>query len=508
MPDSNNTNLPEINETSLHRIAKRVKKWQLITPKPPLTEYSYSSEIDQGLFDSEEYYEYEDKDFNLIYDKKLKKFLPIGEYLRVYLDNKNENIVKIESIKPFYWEEWSFDEDIERKNDIPKPDDGKIEDLILIKLKKDDLEKRNVLILNNSLPFVMYEFEINFTKIQIGQFTNSHHNIFDYTRIYFQKKVSLTYIIFEKTEKKVKTAIFGNTIFQAEVDFSCSIFEGRNAFIFTTFQKETRFNHAIFDDISFWYVYFMDLSQFIGSEFNNLDFADCIGTDELNFGGVVIKTGQIWSLCFQKSSQNKNEPKLDLSSANISNRFTLQPLIFKDQKIIIDLSNSYFENKLYFYVMVICTYKKWNNVILHLHNANFSQFVSDSRDITTIQLYKTFNEKSYISEVKKDNKSNKKFSVDGFKKRVYEEMLAERRIFRKILQDLHWGDKADEEYAKIMDLQTELKGSRGKIEKFVFSWLFGWGVRIKNILISGVFFNIILLCNIWFFRRKLEYSGS
>jgi len=63
-----------------------------------------------------------------------------------------------------------------------------------------------------------------------------------------------------------------------------------------------------------------------------------------------------------------------------------------------------------------------------------------------------------------------------------EEAIAERRVFRKILQDLNWGDKADEEYAKIMELQTDLEENKWKklATKFFFGWWVGWGVRILN----------------------------
>lgn len=81
-------------------------------------------------------------------------------------------------------------------------------------------------------------------------------------------------------------------------------------------------------------------------------------------------------------------------------------------------------------------------------------------------------------------------------KDVLEKVIQEKRIWRSILDNLHWGDEADKVYADIMDKQLELKYLEkdfwGKVwlsvwDDFIYKKCFGWDVRILNPIVTGVF---------------------
>ncbi len=483
MPDSNNTNLPIIEENSLHRIAKRVKKWQLITPKPSLTEYSCSSEIDQGLFDIEEYYEYEDKDFNLIYDKKLKKFLPIGEYLRVYLDNKDENILKIESIKPFYWKEWNFEEDIERVDFNAKVGRTKRRigenTLGVFTQSAADFYQNNFD--NTSDFYVKYDFGIKFNSIKIGNISLAFIDENSKTvNIYFKEDFSFKYITFEGG------CYFTNTIFEKKVWLTDCNFE------------ETKFLSCKFSENIFLSASkFNKMLEFIKTTFNSNE--NTIAFNENKFFGLttfdscVFKKLDFFESHFYKITKFNN---CFISDLSFSNNYFKEDIYFKRvqnienaQEISISFSDSTFSQKLYF-SLANDSKENYQNLTLNLYHASFGDFVCDDRNLAETNLHYSDRNGNFTNgnEKKKDD---------------IERAIAERRVFRKILQDLHWGDKADEEYAKIMDLQLKLdfleNDGAAKLKQFFFGWWLGWGVRILNWKFwkGGIVWSSLFLCFIF-----------
>jgi hypothetical protein len=124
----------------------------------------------------------------LIKNPETKEILEIGDYLTIETD-KNDKISIIQSLKPFYWQEWSFKEDIEREDwskwvDMSEdeyteiiitgnftPDNGELEKEFLAKFPKIAKERYKSNLRN---PFVKYDFEVNFgSTITIGSVLNS-----------------------------------------------------------------------------------------------------------------------------------------------------------------------------------------------------------------------------------------------------------------------------------------------------------------------------------------------
>jgi hypothetical protein len=132
MIELNPDNLPVIEENSLHRIVTTVKLYKEFNELGQEKFEEIYSQADpkslEGVCYERYYKNYQkyrrNKPFELLNSPFLKRVagesqsgysLELGEYLKVDLD-ENKNVISVESQKPFYWKEWSFEEDIERED--------------------------------------------------------------------------------------------------------------------------------------------------------------------------------------------------------------------------------------------------------------------------------------------------------------------------------------------------------------------------------------------------------
>jgi uncharacterized protein YjbI with pentapeptide repeats len=248
------------------------------------------------------------------------------------------------------------------------------------------------------------------------------------------------FICISNTNSKVKKSNY------LEIEFCSNKFSAFSKLFLSDLIKKVNFYKTEFSD--------SDQSNFIISKCL-LDYSNTVFHSNLDFhsffsSNVHIKFHQ--AIFFKKVTFEINENNtLDLSNADFKDSIFFRPRHNNDK-----------------------IYKK---ITLGLYNLSYTNFFSKSREISEINLL--------LNGINKKKQNRKDLT---------EKQIAERRVFRKILQDLHWGDYADEEYAKIMDLQLDLKFQEtGNTfgnwwEKWIYQKAFGWGVRMQNIIWTSIVF--------------------
>jgi hypothetical protein len=560
MAEENPDNLPVIEENSLHRIVTTVKLYQEFK--------SLGKEKFEEIYENDDP-EYQKTLVRVCYDRYYKNYqkygktkpfellkiplgegwqtksdgvfsLELGDYLKVDL-NQNKKVTEIQSLKPFYWKDWTFEEDIEREDwsrvlEIDK------ERSVVGNFTPDENIK------NKNNPFIKYDFDLDFKNITFGLVKTT-------ARSYFKGRANFESAIFEGDAYFVSTifedwisfdsanfkafATFGST-FENTADFRSANFKDRANFMLASFKGDTCFESATFKGWAFFMstnfnswtnfksVNFEYKAYFRSAKFKNMaDFESVTFNDKADFEfATFMGRADFSSVTFRGESDffftnfydetffnhirfknrinnQNNNFQINFSESTFHKDFYLQPDISKEQNLTIDLSNNRFENRLNLSLVDDSLYK---NLTINLKNISYMDFVCDDYNLHKTKLWYTENQlerKKFVNKYPKpqtqldfkneeelliyqEKKSCLKITDDLKEKDITEQAISERRVFRKILQDLNWGDKADEEYARIMNLQTKLKGILGIAEKLVFGVLFGWGIRLKNILISGV----------------------
>jgi len=309
-------NLPIIKETSLHKLATTVKLYQEFNEL-------CKKGFEKGKAKFEEKYDksdpksldrvcykkhYKNGKFDLIKNPETGEILEIGGYLRIETD-KNNKITKIESLKSFYWQMWSFKEDVEREDwsrGVEKiqaenhektitgnftPDNGELEKKVLAKFPKITKEQYES---NLGNPFVKYDFGVNFgSKIEIGDV----HNLLN-QKVYFVANVSFYYTTFTGATQ------FGGATFTGNADFEGTTFTGMAYFEDRTFTGDADFRGATFTgaalfvgatftgETNFENVTFTGPAYFEGATFTgDADFRNVTFTGPADFGGATF-TGE------------------------------------------------------------------------------------------------------------------------------------------------------------------------------------------------------------------------
>lgn len=469
----NINNLPVIKETSLHRIVDRVRN----------------------------------NDNTLLKDPKTGKGVKTSDYLGVDVDGQGK-VTKIYAKRPFYWECWNFEQDIERKNMSEQVEiaggekfewvyEGEFyKGFIPRRVYKDfipDDEREK----NKGNPFVHYDFEINFSRIKIGSFENPNYYAND-SKIYFLKNIKFEFAIFYGADEGQKhnsrphdEALFNRAVFYGSADFNHAIFRRWASFDDVAFYCGVNFYHAIFDiDCGFRGATFSGEAIFDGAAF-------CGGA------GMTISGVKMTGLKF-----GSEELFIDFSNCNIENK-----IIFGLSK---DNANDY------------------KNLTFGLYRSNINYFICNDKSLEHVRL--RWAERLADDDHKKleeNSKNEEPFDFDDVKWRWekpteedYKKLekktkikcyVEELRVMRKIFQDLLWGDTADEYYAKIMDKQVELQEinyhnrtssmnifekikckTKLILEKNIYKKFFGWGVRLQNVIItvSFLFFGFFLLYSV------------
>ena len=481
---SNPKNLPIIKENSLHRIVTTVKLYQEFNELKrenseqeaiSIFEEKYNN-FDQESLESfcfKRYYSKSQKllaylnepiysspkiEFTLIKDPETGKSLEIGEYLEFKYDENSIN-----SKKPFYWKEWSFEEDINERKQVIYDFTICFSDVIIDKIKNSvDKDSRTLrindingcsniftqdLVLNNcniadaDFNFTHFKKRIKFNNTKLNVFTSKSSNyanfLFDFSDTKFINFESSAFscgsdfYLFKDNEY----LNFNKVVFNSDVKFSgfnnvSNII--KTTFKDTTFKKSVAFNNLNFNYIEFSDFIFPEKVEFLNIKLNN--------SSELVFVNILFPE----TLRLENLKKNTND------------------------KATISFQDSTFSQKLYF-SLADDSKENYQNLTLNLYHASFGDFVCDDRNLAEINLF--YSDRN--GKVQKEKQKDKNF---------IEQAIAERRVFRKILQDLNWDDKADEEYAKIMDLQLKLdfleNDKTAKLKEFFFGWWLGWGVRI------------------------------
>jgi uncharacterized protein YjbI with pentapeptide repeats len=488
----NYDNLPVIEENSLHRIVTVVKLYQEYKEFRKILGDGLGKQKFEAIYgnDSPEYQKtlegvcykkyYEGKSeserFGLVRNPSVEAvtyllnqnlnaeattvspFLELGNYLKVDLkDDENKSkfypqrkvVTAIRSqVNSFYWREWSFTEELSATNCIKVVFDFSI-----------FLEKIVVESIGDPPSFA----QIECTFKEGVNFDHSKFGKANFNRVTFKAEASFQGVQFKQKD-----------VFRSLSSFFLATFEGQTSFKFATFKGEANFYGAVFENTTDFGCTFEDLADFRWS---------CYRNNEIYFNFAKFRRGaSLDQIRFEPKDENKT---FEINFSNITSyeNIYLFPNLKENQQLTINLSESTLKDRFYFSVLPD-TATSYENVTLNLYHTNFTEFICDDRSLHNINLAKTEESK------KKENKDNKD---------LIEQAIAERRVFRKILQDLHWGDFADQEYAKIMDLQTNLEENLFKkwTTKFFFGWWFGWGVRILtwNPLKGGIVWSsILLLC--------------
>jgi hypothetical protein len=503
----NPDNLPVIVENSLHRIATTVKLYQEFkelgqTEFERIYSNMPSSSLEGACYERyyKNYQKYgRTKPFELLnsplegWTAKQDGVVPLelGEYLKVDLetdktkpenDPKRKIVTKIsnENLKSFYWKEWSFMEDICNYN---------------------------------GTNITCYFFKINLAKIVINKIVNSKlpdcrvlKTDMNASSHYFEQSLILSNCVIEDD------ANFNFTNFAKEVKFSDTKFK-----LFSSKQSNYTYSYNVFafpetTSINFESSVFFDretIFWLFEEKYKNLNFKDVVFNYDIKFfgrGGANIIEATFDSVKINPQSKfifdkiNFGENIL-LSNINFPKETTFSDIKLRDNvklnflrslfpenlrlenlkkntndKATISFQDTIFSQKIYF-SLADDSKENYQNLTLNLYHTSFGDFVCDDRNLSEINLFYS-DRNGKITNGNKDNKDD------------VEQAIAERRVFRKILQDLNWGDKADEEYARIMDLQLKLdfleNDKTAKLKQFFFSLCFGWGVRISNIVWTGI----------------------
>ncbi len=263
------------------------------------------------------------------------------------------------------------------------------------------------------------------------------------------------------------------------------------------FNKIASFFGTVFDGK----IIFSDLVTGIAELITGSDFNKCIFKNEVDFSNAIFRRDSTFcEAVFQDNvdfSGIKFDKMLNLESVTFKGDVKINDIEILDCREI-NFNNSTFEKKLFF-SLKDDTKENYGKVTLNLYHASIQDFVCDDRNLGEIKLYYPTNigslTESEINLINKDKDcKDKEEAIKRATRDMIEKAIAERRVFRKILQDLNWGDLADLEYAKIMELQTKLKIQSdkkknrvfGSLEAIFFGWWLGWGVRVLPNLDQGV----------------------
>jgi len=311
------------------------------------------------------------------------------------------------------------------------------------------------------------------------EYTKGRHIIyFRVNGVKYELDVSFKNIFIGKISKKPTTRIsinkvsFKNLSFLEEVDFSNLFIKSWLSLQDNVFYKKVSFKEARVRDIEYNHFFISNCTFDGGLDLSNVNsphkVTNCAFSCEIAFNNCVFDENSKFD-----GFECKNNCKLDFSHSTFKENFTIQPNLEESQQLTVNFSNSTFEKKLYFSVLPD-TKDNYSNTTLGLYHTSFADFVCDDINLSKVNLLYDYSRED---------------------KEKTEKAIAERRVFRKILQDLNWGDKADEEYAKIMDLQLKLdflEENSNKLNNFCKKWvyqeLFGWGVRMKNIARTSLIF--------------------
>ncbi|NJO59363.1 MAG: hypothetical protein HC836_13935 [Richelia sp. RM2_1_2] len=244
--------------------------------------------------------------------------------------------------------------------------------------------------------------------------------------------------------------------FSEKINFTYSNFTNPIYFVESKFHRPVSFVASTFTNS----IYF-NLSTFLSTlEFKDCKFKDKVSLQDINFAGDYNSSDTLFS------SQNcQFEDEVDLSIGKVDNSL---------QEFRVSFNESIFDRRLKFHLLDDSQYDR---LVLGLRMVDINSFVCEDKDITKVKLEVEY---TYHKEVKD----------------ALEEVIQEKRIWRSILDNLHWGDEADQVYADIMDKQLDLKYFEqntwwGKVrlqiwDYFIYKICFGWGVRIFNPIIAGV----------------------
>ena len=473
----NPDNLPVIEETSLHEIVRRVIKWQESGSKIERIKTLSSKPSNSGFHN--DILKYEDPDFNLI--EFQDGFLPISDYLKVEMECGR--IYKITSKKGFYWKVWDFATDLNENLDIG-----------FAGVESNYLYCFNAvpIVTNKNKRYAIFDYHIEFSLITIGDIRNR-----DNFRVYFEESVNFYCTVFERSVN------FNNCFFKNQFQISGGIKDhdqlGKD-FAPTIFNDDLWFRGSIFLQCPrFYFCTFNGSVNFCFSKYlHDFNLDNCAFKQNVSFNSL---TCTYLSLNFSQFEKNLSIKDIDFEISS------------KENKTQVQLQNSTFEKKLYF-SLKDDTKENYGKVTLNLYHASIQDFVCDDRNLGEVHLYHTDNS----GKIKENGDAEVAATKDNIEKAI-----AERRVFRKILQDLNWGDLADLEYAKIMELQTDLEKNKAKkwLVKFFFGWWLGWGVRIlpdfhtdswsnfwkffiEDLKKGGIFLSSLLLAAVFTFILQLD----
>lgn len=479
----NSNNLPVIKETSLHRIVERVKN----------------------------------KDNTLLTDPLTNKPVITSEYLDVDKDKKGK-VTKIIAKKRFYWDCWDFEQDIEPEDiNIPIKIIRKENEVKYENFKPDKRQE------NKGYPFVVYDFEIDFSAVNVEiDSVYTHLNYQEKNNIqYYQNKYGIYFsevVNFNKCSfingpdfRSVQfsgAAKFFSAQFSDGANFTSAQFSGEACFISAQFSDGTGFVSTQFlGKADFDYAQFSGAAYFISAQFSGAaSFSSVQFSDAANFSSVQFsdradfRSAQFSGETIFYFTQFSGEA--DFSSTKFSDIFSLFRVIlsdelsfeyalfrrelkmvdiqFKQKKPLISLYGCTIEDRIF-----LGLNEDHNNaykaLTLQLYGSNIAYFVCDDKAFEQVKLYwhKPFKD----WDKRCDNKTKT------------ERYIHELRIMRKIFQDLLWGDIADEYYAKLMEQQKKLEILELKED---FKKLQKW----KTIISLLTLISIIILIHYRFYYYK------
>ena len=358
----------------------------------------------------------------------------------------------------------------------------------------------------------------------------------------FSNQVNFEDIIF------YNEANFRYVTFSKYVYFMNATFSGEANFMSATFSKDVCFMSATFSgEANFWQVIFSNEADFLYVTFsNNANFWLAIFSGKANFRHTTFSNNaNFWHATFSGKANFRYaifSNETNFRSATFFSGAYMMDLKFMSKELLVDFADCNIENKIIFGLFEdnVNVYKK---LIFGLYCSNINYFICDDKALEHVQLY-------WDNPIREDDKELEE-------RTKIECCIHELRVMRKIFQDLLWGDIADEYYAKLMDKQTKLelhelwrnypkllfsarelfkrptahnpdkklplkksnyikylKGLLSKkmlltlrwlfLKKLFFKYCFGWGVRLKNIFLTG--FGVITLFSLIYLPQKISYD--
>jgi len=283
----------------------------------------------------------------------------------------------------------------------------------------------------------------------------------------------------------VHDVTFSNAIFAGGVNFRAAVFGGKARFGGATFMGPAQFRGAKFMDKTWFskarFINGISLRNATCEESFNIEDIVLLGSPRrpqlVDFSGTVAKTQLLFSV--------SETPAADEDVAIVGLDTSVAPYLDEDDVYRADIE----------FLWAGCGRNHfkpgYGRVVLGLLNSNLDYFSCDDRELKDVTLL-------WRGCPKKPTRES--YGMAGGKIRL-ERYLHELRIKRRLLQNMHWVDLADECYSTIMDRQLLLRKLEARsleplarlraklrlgFEEVVFKGFFGWGVRLGRSVMTVV----------------------